>query len=66
VIRQRAHLDVRTYNTDSRASGAAVGISGGVRLGGEYDHVVDRSRLLSASSRPPAGLWERRFDCVAA
>ena len=66
VIRRRAHLDVRTYKTDSRASGAAVGISGGVRLGGEYDHVVDRSRLLSASSRPPAGLWERRFDCVAA
>ena len=66
VIRQRAYLDVRTYKTDSRASGAAVGISGGVRLGSEYDHVVDRSRLLSASSRPPAGLWERRFDCVAA
>jgi hypothetical protein len=37
-----------------------------VRIGGEYDHVVDRARLLGASSRPPAGLWERRVDCVAA
>jgi hypothetical protein len=62
----RAYLDVRTYRTDSTASGVDVGISEGGRLGGEYDHVVDRSRLLSASSRPPAGLWERRFDCVPA
>lgn len=66
AIRDRAHLDVRAYRTGSTASGAAAGIAGGARLAGEYDHVVDEARLLGASSRPPAGLWERRLDCVAA
>jgi len=66
TIRDRAHLDVRTYRTDASADGAAVAIAGGVRVGGEYDHAIDRARLLAASSRPPGGLWERRLDCVPA
>ncbi|MDP1848013.1 MAG: hypothetical protein Q8K79_09490 [Solirubrobacteraceae bacterium] len=66
AIRDRAHLDVRTYRTSATASGAAAGVAGGVRFAGEYDHVVDEARLLSASARPPAGLWERRIDCVPA
>jgi len=65
TIRDRAHLDVRTYRTASTLRGGEVGISAGVRVGGEYDHVTDEARLLAASSRPPAGLWERRFDCLA-
>jgi hypothetical protein len=66
MFSERAYLDLRTYGTDSTASGVDVGVSEGGRFGIEYDHVVDRSRLLSASSRPPAGLWERRLDCVSA
>lgn len=66
AIRDRAHLDVRAYRTSTTASGGAAGVAGGVRLAGEYDHVVDEARLLSASARPPAGLWERRLDCVPA
>lgn len=66
AIRDRAHLDVRAYRTSSSASGGAVGVAGGVRVGGEYDHVVDEARLLTASARPPGGLWERRRDCVPA
>jgi hypothetical protein len=66
AIADRAYLDVRVFRSDSQATGAAVGISEGGRIGGEYDHVVDRSRLSAASSRPPGGLWERRFDCLAA
>ena len=66
AIRDRAHLDVRTYRTSATASGAAAGVAGGVRFAGEYDHVVDEARLLSATARPPAGLWERRLDCVPA
>jgi hypothetical protein len=66
AIRDRAHLDVRAYRTSSTASGAAAGIAGGARFAGEYDHVTDEARLLSASTRPPAGLWERRLDCVPA
>lgn len=66
TIRDRAYLDVRAYRTGSIARGGEAGIAGGVRIGGEYDHIIDEARLLTASSRPPAGLWERRLDCVAA
>ena len=66
TIRDRAYIDVRAYRTGSTARGGEAGIAGGVRVGGEYDHIVDEARLLTASSRPPAGLWERRLDCVAA
>jgi hypothetical protein len=66
AIRDRAHLDVRVLRTGSTSSGGAVGVAGGVQLAGEYDHVVDEARLIGATSRPPAGLWERRYDCVPA
>ena len=66
TIRDRAYLDVRTYRAGSTAGGASAGIAAGVRVGAEYDHVVDESRLVGASSRPPAGLWERRLDCLVA
>lgn len=65
AIRDRAHLDLRTYRTSSTSSGASAGIGQVVQVAGEYDHTVESSRLLSASSRPPGGLWEERFDCVA-
>ena len=65
TIRDRAYLDVRAYRAGSTASGGAAGIAGGVRVGAEYDHVIDEARLIAASSRPPAGLWERRLDCLA-
>jgi hypothetical protein len=64
MIRDRAHLDVRTYRTSGSYDGGAAAISFGARIGGEYDHAIDRSRLLTASSRPPGGLWEPRLDCV--
>jgi len=64
MIRDRAHLDVRTYRTSGSNDGGAAGMSFGARIGGEYDHTIDRSRLLAASSRPPGGLWEPRLDCV--
>lgn len=65
AIRERAHLDVRAYRTAGTSAGAAVGIASVVRVGGEFEHVVERSRLVAARSRPSGGLWERRFDCVA-
>ncbi len=66
AIRDRAHLDVRTYRTNSTSSGAAAGIGRVVQVAGEFDHTIEDSRLLSASSRPAGGLWEQRFDCVVA
>jgi hypothetical protein len=66
AVRDRAYLDVRVFRIGSTASGGAVGVAAGVRVGGEYDHIVDEARLIGATSRPPAGLWERRYDCVPA
>jgi len=65
AIRDRGHLDVRAYRTDSTSDGAAAGVGEGVQLGGEYDHTVESGKLLAARSRPSGGLWEERFDCVA-
>lgn len=64
AIRDRAHLDLRMYRTRSTSTGAAAGIGQVVQISGEYDHTVENSRLLAASSRPSGGLWEQRFDCV--
>ena len=66
AIRDRAQLDVRAYRTDSSFGGAAAGVALGLRIGGEVEHAIDRSRLLAASSRPPGGLWEPRIDCLRA
>jgi hypothetical protein len=65
TIRDRAHLDLRTYSTSSTSSGASAGIAQIVQAGGEYDHTVENARLRSAASRPAGGLWEDRLDCVA-
>ena len=64
AFRERAHLDVRTYRARSSSNGTSVGFALGAKLGGETELAIDRFDLLSASSRPPGGLWEPRLDCV--
>lgn len=64
AIRDRSHLDVRVYRTNTTTSGAAAGIGRIVQVGGEYEHTIEDSRLLSASTRPAGGLWEQRSDCL--
>ncbi|MDX6689569.1 MAG: hypothetical protein QOG15_1026 [Solirubrobacteraceae bacterium] len=64
VMRERAYLDVRTYRMRSSANGTSIGLSAGLKIGGETDRAIDRFNLLAASSRPPGGLWEPRLDCV--
>ncbi|MDX6680173.1 MAG: hypothetical protein QOG94_212 [Solirubrobacteraceae bacterium] len=65
-LRERAHLDVRSYALRSDFDGVAGGIALGLKVGGELDRTRDRSRLLTAATRPPGGLWEQRVDCVDA
>ena len=65
AVRDRARLDLRTYRTSSTSSGVSAGIGQVVQAAGEYDHTIENARLLSASTRPPGGLWEKRLDCVA-
>jgi hypothetical protein len=64
AIRDRSYLDVRTYRTTSTSSGASAGIGQVVQAGGEYEHTIEDSRLVAASSRPAGGLWEQRSDCL--
>lgn len=66
AIRDRSHLDVRVYRTHSTSSGASAGIGQVVQAGGEYEHTIEDSRLLSAVSRPAGGLWQERSDCLPA
>jgi hypothetical protein len=64
-LHSHATVDVRTYALDGTASGVGGSVALGVRLGGEYEHAVDRAKLLAAARRPPFGVWEARTDCVA-
>ncbi len=66
AIGDQAQLDVRTYRTAGTSGGGGAGIALGVRLGVDLEHADDRSTLIAAASRPPAGLWEPRIDCVRA
>lgn len=65
AVRDRARLDLRTYRTSSTSSGVSAGIGQVVQAAGEYEHTIEEARLLSASARPPGGLWEKRLDCLA-
>jgi len=65
-LRERAHLDVRSYALRSDSSGVAGGVAFGLKLGGELERARDHTRLLTAATRPPGGLWEQRIDCVGA
>jgi hypothetical protein len=63
-LRDHALLDVRTYRLDSSSSAVSAAVALGLRLAGELEHTIDRSRLLAAATRPPFGRWEARVDCV--
>jgi len=65
ALRERAQLDVRAYRSRSSSNGTSMGFAAAFKFGAETEHAIDRFNLLSASSRPPGGLWEPRLDCVA-
>jgi hypothetical protein len=66
ALRDRARLDVRRYvrQASSESDGGSLGL--GPRVGVELERAREATRLVSAMSRPPGGLWERRVDCLAA
>jgi len=65
-LRDHAHLDVRSYAVTSESTGVAAGVALALKIGGEIRLSNDSSRLLTAQSRPPGGLWEQRIDCTLA
>jgi hypothetical protein len=64
ILRDRARLDVRRYTRDASSDADGASAALGVRLGVELEHDRESTRLVSAMTRPPGGLWERRLDCV--
>ena len=64
ALRDRAHLDLRTYRARNSSNGTALGLALFAKFGVETERSIDRFNLLAASSRPPGGLWEPRLDCV--
>jgi hypothetical protein len=63
LLRDRSHLDLRSYAVRSSSVGGGAGIGLALKIGGEGEISSADARLLTAESRPPGGLWERRIDC---
>ncbi len=64
ALRDRARIDVRRYAREASSDGDGVDAGLGVRAGVEWGSDREATRLLSAVTRPPGGLWERRLDCA--
>ena len=64
ALRDRARIDVRRYTREASSDGDGVDAGMGVRAGVEWGRDREATRLLSAVTRPPGGLWERRLDCA--
>jgi hypothetical protein len=64
ALRDRARIDVRRYARDASSDDDGVDAGMGVRAGVQWGRDREATRLLSAVTRPPGGLWERRLDCV--
>ncbi|MBJ7330433.1 MAG: hypothetical protein JHC95_11095 [Solirubrobacteraceae bacterium] len=65
-LHDNGRVDKRTYVVDDDEKGASGSIALGLKLGGGYTERTERARLTQASTKPPGGIWERRFDCVEA
>ena len=63
LLRDRSHLDVRSYAVKNSSVGGAAGVALALKIGAEGEISSADARLLTAESRPPGGLWERRIDC---
>jgi hypothetical protein len=64
TLRDRARLDLRRYAREGSSDDDGVDAGTGVRAGIAWGRDREATRLLSAVTRPPGGLWERRLDCV--
>ena len=64
TLRDRARIDVRRYARASSSDGDGVDAGLGVRASVEWGSDREATRLLSAVTRPPGGLWEQRLDCT--
>lgn len=64
AVYERGRVDRRTYEVGLDAQGAKGSIALGAKLAGGYEASTGHARLVDASSKPPGGVWEQRFDCL--
>ncbi len=64
ALRDRSRIDVRRYAREASSDSDGFGGAAGLRFAVGVDQDTEAMRLLSAATRPPGGLWERRLDCV--
>jgi hypothetical protein len=64
AVYERGRIDRRTYDVDEDSDGAHGSIALGAKIGAGYEQSTEQARLVDASTRPPGGVWEQRFDCV--
>jgi hypothetical protein len=64
ALRDRARLDVRRYAREATSDTDGASAGAGVRLALDVGRSSETTRLVSASTRPPGGLWEERLDCL--
>lgn len=66
AVYARGRVDRRTYEVGGDSQGVDGAIALGAKLAGGYEESTAHARLVDASSKPPGGVWERRFDCLEA
>lgn len=64
AVYEHGRVDRRTYEVDNDSEGFDGSVALGAKFGGGVEHTAETSRLVDAETRPPGGLWEKRFDCV--
>lgn len=64
AVYERGRVDRRTYEVGGDTQGVDGSIAVGAKLAGGYEESTGHARLVDASSKPPGGVWEPRFDCV--
>ena len=64
AVYERGRVDRRTYEVGGDTQGVDGSIALGAKLAGGYEESTGSARLVDASSKPPGGVWEQRFDCL--
>lgn len=64
AIYERGRVDRRTYEAGSDHDGINGSVALGAKVAAGYDQTSEHAKLIDAETRPPGGLWEKRFDCV--
>lgn len=64
AIYERGRVDRRTYEAGSDRDGIDGSVALGAKVAAGYEQTSEHAKLVDAETRPPGGLWEKRFDCV--